>query len=729
MIASFLPACLYRSLWQKVNHRTLGLMRKLSLCFLATIITAISTNTSAQAPEAAKPSDVRIVIDISGSMKKNDPENLRRPALDMLVKLLPEESKAGVWTFGQYVNMLVKHRSVDGAWRQEAGNDAESINSIAQFTNIGEALEKAAYDRSFSTKDQFQTHIILLTDGMVDISRDPAVNDRERQRIINEVLPSYQKAGYRIHTVSLSDKADKQLMDKLALSTDGKSVIAKTADELMNVFLEVFDQAVPKEELPFDGNLFATDSSIEEFTALIFRQPNSPETRIISPDKTEYSQATKDPTVNWYRTDKYDLVTIKQPLEGEWKVLADIEPQSRITVVSDLSLAVKPIPANVQLNEKIDLSVALREENKVVKRAEFLDLLDIDVMVKHLDGGQNWNQRLSDGLVPGNGVYQADLDYFKKEGQYDITVKVDGKSFQRQFTRNINVKSPFAIDTSTVEKEGKTLFKITVIPQDQKIELDKTTVVGKLKDPTGSSTIQKFSFTPDQQWELLITPEAEGLYYLTLRITTTDERGKASDSIPKALSFKYPQENGFFETLVEPEPESAPVEEKPTKPEPKKEDVPDEVSGDFDSSELMDEEENGGALTQWILYGVLAVVNILIILVIYLLYRKLFGKKVALDEDEDDEVEGGAAAASGTAAPAFEEPPMDEMMVDELDDDIDLADDSSAESDLSLDSNEAIASDDSASDANDDMGLDEDPEFSLDDFAPDELDDDSKDNK
>ncbi len=325
------------------------------VAFMSMIALVSASMVHAQVPVAAKNSDVRIVIDISGSMKKNDPENLRRPALDMLVKLLPEESKAGVWTFGQYVNMLVKHKEVDKNWKGEAANVSDKINSIAQFTNIGEALEKAAYDSSFSTRGQFQTHIILLTDGVVDINRNPEVNQKERQRIINEILPAYKKAGYQIHTVSLSDNTDKTLMDKLALATGGKSVIAKSADELMNVFLQVFDQAVPKEELPFEGNSFLTDSSIEEFTALIFRRPNSTETRIIAPDNTEYSQSTKDETVNWYRTDKYDLVTIKQPLEGEWKVIADLEPQSRITVVSDLSLAIKPMPTNAFKDEKINL--------------------------------------------------------------------------------------------------------------------------------------------------------------------------------------------------------------------------------------------------------------------------------------------------------------------------------------------------------------------------------------
>ena len=53
------------------------------------------------AEDVAAPPDVRLVIDVSGSMKQNDPNNLRQPAVELLVQLLPEGSKAGVWTFGK----------------------------------------------------------------------------------------------------------------------------------------------------------------------------------------------------------------------------------------------------------------------------------------------------------------------------------------------------------------------------------------------------------------------------------------------------------------------------------------------------------------------------------------------------------------------------------------------------------------------------------------------------
>ncbi len=65
-------------------------------------------------------SDIRILIDVSGSMKKNDPNNLRAPALRLLVGLLPNDAMAGTWTFGKYVNMLVPFRNVNAAWNKQA---------------------------------------------------------------------------------------------------------------------------------------------------------------------------------------------------------------------------------------------------------------------------------------------------------------------------------------------------------------------------------------------------------------------------------------------------------------------------------------------------------------------------------------------------------------------------------------------------------------------------------
>ncbi|RLA17269.1 MAG: hypothetical protein DRQ56_09430, partial [Gammaproteobacteria bacterium] len=54
------------------------------------VVALFLTNANAEEAVVTKPSvDVRVLIDVSGSMKQNDPRNLRIPALKLLVNLLP----------------------------------------------------------------------------------------------------------------------------------------------------------------------------------------------------------------------------------------------------------------------------------------------------------------------------------------------------------------------------------------------------------------------------------------------------------------------------------------------------------------------------------------------------------------------------------------------------------------------------------------------------------------
>ena len=62
---------------------------------------ALSAAHAAEPLASSVQGDVRVLIDISGSMKKNDPNNLRIPAVNLLTEIIPDGARAGVWTFGQ----------------------------------------------------------------------------------------------------------------------------------------------------------------------------------------------------------------------------------------------------------------------------------------------------------------------------------------------------------------------------------------------------------------------------------------------------------------------------------------------------------------------------------------------------------------------------------------------------------------------------------------------------
>jgi len=88
-------------------------------------------------------SDIRVLIDVSGSMKKNDPKNLRLPALRLLVGLLPSDSTAATWNFGTNTTLLVPLGKTDEKWKKTARQASKKIHSRDLFTNIGLALEAA----------------------------------------------------------------------------------------------------------------------------------------------------------------------------------------------------------------------------------------------------------------------------------------------------------------------------------------------------------------------------------------------------------------------------------------------------------------------------------------------------------------------------------------------------------------------------------------------------------
>ncbi|KEF32259.1 hypothetical protein D777_00893 [Marinobacter nitratireducens] len=391
-------------------------------------------------------SDVRIIVDISGSMKDTDPNNLRQPAVRLLARMLPEGTTAGVWTFGQYVNMLVPHREVDDPWRESAIIESAKINSVALRTNLGKAIEVASDD--YFTKGKLDnTHFILLTDGNVDISDNSAANREEEARILNEVVPGLIARGATFHPVALSDQADANFLKQLADRSGGRFQVAANADALSRAFLEALNAAVPQEQIPLEGNTFTVDGGVEEFTALVFwGQDETRDTRemaLIEPDGTTYTVDSSADKVRWARESGYDLVTINKPASGTWSIEGELGEGSRVTVVSDLRMVVSPLPPNFSEENPVELSVAFFEENEKITSPDFLGVINVSLTITAEDG-RSGSKALSDGVPPEDGVYTDTIAKLPAAGLYKIDVIADGKTFARKFSTTTGFTVPEA---------------------------------------------------------------------------------------------------------------------------------------------------------------------------------------------------------------------------------------------------------------------------------------------
>jgi len=413
---------------------------------------------------AAKPADVRVVIDISGSMKKNDPKNLRQPALRLLVSLMQDDTYAGVWTFGQYVNMVAKWGKVDAAWKAEAMKAASGINSRGLHTNIEEALRRAT--RGWQKPDHHRRrHLVLLTDGFVDISKDPAVNAESRRRILQEVLPGLEADKVTIHSIALSNNVDYELLYALSGATDGWYERVDDASQLPKVFLRIFENAVIPDALPLKDNRFKIDKSISDVTVLLFRKDKHATTIVVSPDSMQMTPEKHPKTVSWQHEQSYDLINIKQPQTGEWNIKADVDPDNRVLIVTNLQLTVDTLATNLLVGDQFDVKARLQEQGKTLAQGDLLNLLQFETSLHTADTEIEKQFMRDDGKAPDvlqkDGVYSAGFKALTMPGRYEVVVHVSGGVIEREYRHSINVYDTAA---SIEIKADKSDFNVVIRP-------------------------------------------------------------------------------------------------------------------------------------------------------------------------------------------------------------------------------------------------------------------------
>lgn len=496
-------------------------------------------------------SDVRIVIDVSGSMKETDPQNLRRPALNLLTQVLPEGSEAGVWTFGRYVNMLVPHAEVTDGWRQSAKSSATEINSIALRTNLVGALEQALSKKG--QKPNSTKSIILLTDGRIDMDStegDPSstMNAAERRRLFEQLLPKFKDQNVQIHTLALSDASDQVLLRRLSMETGGIFLQAKTADDLMPAFLKAFDRAVPAEQVPLMGNRFSIDPSVKEFTALIFRAASSTkETALVSPSGKRYSakSAKYIGNVRWHKDLNFDLITVAQPEAGEWSVEADLDQNNRVQILSDLKLKVTGLPGSLFAGVPIELGIMLSNEGETVKEPEILQLTDITLQITAPDG-KTGSKILSDPEnLPLDGVFREELSRFRQAGEYRIEVNAMGRTFQRRQILTTSLAEPMKI---TTRKEiDRQVFSIEARSGTDMLDHSLSRIMAKVSSPDGNSLIQSMEYQANtQSWNMELTgARGEGEYRVDLTIRGVSSSGMTFKSNPEHISVTFPLTDQF----------------------------------------------------------------------------------------------------------------------------------------------------------------------------------------
>ncbi|GAB2794292.1 hypothetical protein GCM10027040_20690 [Halomonas shantousis] len=402
---------------------------------LVALLLLVSFLPSSWAQDDGKAPDVRLVIDVSGSMKVNDPGNLRVGALELAVSLLPPNARGGLWLFGTNVRNPLPSSQVNDEWRQRALSLSSRLSNYQQFTDIEAAIRQAAEAPPASG----ERHLIVLTDGVVDLpaqgGNKAARDAASRNALIETLAPRLAGQDVVIHPIALSNKADLALFERLAQETGGLAAVAETPEALLRAFLDVLDRILPADQVPLENQRFTIDDEIDAFTALLFHDPEAPPVVLVAPDGQRYSFDDHPDRIQWRSDSRYDLIKVPSPQQGEWRIEGELGGDSRIAVTSSLVLRSNALPATLYQGFAVPLDVWLENEGQALTTDALPDDLTLRAEMRSLDGDIQEAVNLSQegahfrGQLPGAGEL----------GNARLALIAESDAFSRQQIQGVNV--------------------------------------------------------------------------------------------------------------------------------------------------------------------------------------------------------------------------------------------------------------------------------------------------
>ena len=220
--------------------------------------------------------DVFLVLDNSGSMKKNDPDFLVNKAVKEFISQQDENTRVGIVIFDQAVRLPVPLTDASLSNREKILNSLEKINYKGLFTDSPAGIERAIYELKNNGRADAQKSIIFMTDGIVDTGA--AEKDLEKSKWLREDLaPDAADNGIKIFGIAFTEEADFQLIQSIAQKTNGEYYRALKAEDLHGVFQRINEIInKPPEPEPVPEPVQAPPAAVEAPTPVVQAPPPAP---------------------------------------------------------------------------------------------------------------------------------------------------------------------------------------------------------------------------------------------------------------------------------------------------------------------------------------------------------------------------------------------------------------------------------------------------------------------
>ncbi|NQU43398.1 VWA domain-containing protein, partial [bacterium] len=498
--------------------------RLLALSFLAIVCLAV--------PAFTRDFDLVLLLDESGSMQKTDPCGMRKEATRMFLRLCGPGQRVGLMGFATDVRVVADSEDMGGQEGMEKllARTAR-IQSEGLYTDIESALRSGLDELMNWNRPETPLAVLLMTDGAVDLSgEEEAVRD-SIATIRGPLMSEYLQHNVRIYCIAFSGGADYELLEYLAETTGGLAAQSDKEEDLQRLFLRLFEDLARPQSVPMDEGQVLLDSSVQEATFLIaHREEEGEQVRLINPDGKAVSRRSSETLeeVRWFSAPTYQLVTVRSPQAGRWRVDSSTIEGDRVIVLTDLELVLDDFESYVRPGERTWLLARLVTEGQTVTEPTILSRLVIRAQVKAstsaviplADDGEHADGSAGDGLF--GGVFEAP----QETGSCDVEILARAPVLERRILRTLHVVNRWF--EAQVEREvvspGET------VPITVRVETD------NLPEGEDVMSFEATVLRPDgSRLSLEVIPVARDLYAVSFeetmqtglyRLTVTGEVGK-----------------------------------------------------------------------------------------------------------------------------------------------------------------------------------------------------------
>jgi uncharacterized protein (TIGR03503 family) len=317
-------------------------------------------------------------------------------------------------------------------------------------------------------------------------------------------------------------------------------------------------------QIPYFDNRFRLDANLEEITLIFYRKSGSTPVILIRPDGSKIRVNNFDTErVEWFDDATFDMIKIKKPMPGPWQAVGDILPESHILIVSDVTIAVKPLPNIVFSGETLKVEGHLFNGNEAIKTRHFKDAVTLDVnfyttnnlayenfgadavqVTSFRDDGYGLDEYAHDNTFTGEFV----LDFAPGEWQPVYIVKLPMST--RELTQTPILLQQTPIKVSVTHSKDETLPHQVLLTVDSSMVLPNTIVFqGKLTFP--DRQIEPFSIMQSNGNERTVdvTNTEPGLYRVNVSAFGETIDGREFRLVVPEFTFNVEPVNDLLDSM------------------------------------------------------------------------------------------------------------------------------------------------------------------------------------